>query len=315
MKDPLKKCIVAITGNQPEPRNPKTLERWVVLNGGKFSSTITKDVTHLICTWDDWKNKAPKVKHALDLGTVDIVTYDWLEDSIMDKKLKRETPYLLMTVEKGRRKREKKEKKKIIAAKERFSDGCAQANQELLLTDLYHIYRDETLFEYNVNLVRTDLSTNRNERYNLKMYESHPVPHMYATTVKFTRVGGGGSRTLMPPPAYFGDAYREFRRFFKKKTGFEWDERLDPRKNKIVRSGEGSGAGSIPGGFPGRDSLFAEPIRGYGGVLSGGIDNPEEDRQFVYIPPRMGQPSGLLPPNWVEDEQPQQQQQGQRRSG
>ena len=53
-------------------------------------------------------------------------------------------------------------------ATERFNESCAQANQEML-SDMYHIYRDDTLFEYNVNLVRTDLSTNRNERYNVKV--------------------------------------------------------------------------------------------------------------------------------------------------
>ena len=59
-RNPLKRCVIAITGNFPEPRNPKALERWVVNNGGKFSSTVNQDVTHLICTWDDWKDKAPK---------------------------------------------------------------------------------------------------------------------------------------------------------------------------------------------------------------------------------------------------------------
>ena len=123
---------------------------------------------------------------------------------------------------------------------------------------------------------------------------------MYATTIRFTRVGGSGSRVLSPAPSYFGDAYREFRRFFKKKTGFEWDERLDPRKNKMVKPGEG---GIITGGYQGRDSLFAEPIRGYGGALSGGIDAPEEDGRFVYIPPPKGKPRGILPDGWIEDDE------------
>lgn len=151
MKYPLGDCIVAVTGNFREPRNPKNLERWVVNNGGKFSNTINKDVTHLICTWDDWDKKAQKgeaffpyhqrlitenqcilsVKQAMDLGTIDIVTYDWLEDSIMTKRPKSERRYLLSAVEKGRRKKARKEKKKVNAGEFHVEKTSIQKHSQM----------------------------------------------------------------------------------------------------------------------------------------------------------------------------------------
>lgn len=46
---------------------------------------------------------------------VDVVSYDWLEDSLMSKRRKREKPYLLATIEKTKRKLKKKEKRRVEA--------------------------------------------------------------------------------------------------------------------------------------------------------------------------------------------------------
>lgn len=49
------------------------------------------------------------------------------------------------------------------------------------MSDMFHIYRDSTMFEYSVNLVRTDLTTNRNERYSLKVYS--PILYGYPESI------------------------------------------------------------------------------------------------------------------------------------
>ncbi len=55
------------------------------------------------------------VRHALKQRTVQIVTYDWLEDSLIGKHHKREKAYLLSTVEKAKRKQEKEQKREADA--------------------------------------------------------------------------------------------------------------------------------------------------------------------------------------------------------
>lgn len=60
MKNPFKRYVIAFTGDFGEPRNHRSLERWIAGSGGIFSATVTADVTHLICTWDDWTKRVLK---------------------------------------------------------------------------------------------------------------------------------------------------------------------------------------------------------------------------------------------------------------
>lgn len=60
MKKPLKGTVIAMTGDFGEPRSHQNLERWIESNGGKVAQAIDDDITHLLCTWDDWKKKVPK---------------------------------------------------------------------------------------------------------------------------------------------------------------------------------------------------------------------------------------------------------------
>lgn len=46
-------------------------------------------------------------------GNIQVVSYDWLEDSLLTKRPKNEKKYLLATIEKAKRRREKEEKRAI----------------------------------------------------------------------------------------------------------------------------------------------------------------------------------------------------------
>ena len=124
MKHPLKGCIIATTGNFGEGKSQANLERWIVANGGNYANTIGPDVTHLICSSEDWKKKVPKgklisfrcqvahaeatsaiVKQAALTKTV-VLDYNWLEDSLQNGRVKKATPYLMSGIEKAKRQRE-----------------------------------------------------------------------------------------------------------------------------------------------------------------------------------------------------------------
>jgi hypothetical protein len=60
MKDPLKRFTIAVSGDFGESRSHSAMERWIGANGGKFATAITDDTTHLVCTYEDWKQKAEK---------------------------------------------------------------------------------------------------------------------------------------------------------------------------------------------------------------------------------------------------------------
>jgi hypothetical protein len=58
------------------------------------------------------------------------------------------------------------------------------------LEDLYHIYLDAKGFEYKLILLRSNHYLNNFARYDLRMYESHTMPHMYCTVARYIPPAG-----------------------------------------------------------------------------------------------------------------------------
>ncbi|PVH93742.1 hypothetical protein DM02DRAFT_732938 [Periconia macrospinosa] len=54
------------------------------------------------------------------------------------------------------------------------------------LTDLYHAYMDSTGFIYDLEFVRRNPILNTFAKYDLRLYESNTVPHVYCTFVRYT---------------------------------------------------------------------------------------------------------------------------------
>ncbi|KAK5172453.1 hypothetical protein LTR04_003951 [Oleoguttula sp. CCFEE 6159] len=94
MKDPLKKDKIAITGDFGSARTPDAIKRWIELNGGTYTTSITSDTSHLICSKAHWGKQVAAVKKALCHNDIKIVSYDWLEDTLHSRSHKRETAYL-----------------------------------------------------------------------------------------------------------------------------------------------------------------------------------------------------------------------------
>ncbi|KAI9814900.1 MAG: hypothetical protein M1832_005628 [Thelocarpon impressellum] len=275
MKEVLTGLVIAITGDFGGPRTRENVSRWINANGGTVCADgVTQGVTHLICTAEDYKGRAPKVRQALKLRTVKIVTFDWLEDGLLAKRRKPEKPYLLATLEKARRKRAREEQKAAQAATQRFAAGCRTAEEDLLSSN-YHVYRDETLFEHSITLFRADPTANRNERHQLKLFESHALPHLYAASTRYTSARPR-ARTLTaitvlaPHGSLFDAAFRAFRAFFARKVGYAWETRLDARREGDGGEREGSEGGGNGEGW------------------------------FKYCPPAAKMPRGRMVDGWAE---------------
>jgi hypothetical protein len=116
----LQGCTIALVGNLGKARDPASLKRWVDANGGNFTNTrIEAEVTHLICSGEAFKSNNAAIRKAEQLK-IPIVTYDWLEDSLLKKnryqakgKYLAKNAFKLSAKEKAeRRKRERKALKK-----------------------------------------------------------------------------------------------------------------------------------------------------------------------------------------------------------
>ncbi|KKK20734.1 hypothetical protein ARAM_002721 [Aspergillus rambellii] len=76
--------------------NTHKISQWIRANGGEYYKTISTDVTHLICPAEKFRGNITEVEQAKKLGSIHIVSYDWLEDSLLSKTRKPlpEAPYL-----------------------------------------------------------------------------------------------------------------------------------------------------------------------------------------------------------------------------
>lgn len=115
MKDPFKGFIIATAGDFGRQRTSEHIKRWIEANGGRYVTKVDENVTHLICSAEHWKSQSSMGKFGdvqvecvsclLTRRTVQaairypkkikVVTYDWLEDSLMSKIRKREGDYLI----------------------------------------------------------------------------------------------------------------------------------------------------------------------------------------------------------------------------
>ena len=58
MKDPFKKVILASTGDFGNDRSEQKIKQWVEHSGGKYSSKISPEVTHLVASKEHYKKSA-----------------------------------------------------------------------------------------------------------------------------------------------------------------------------------------------------------------------------------------------------------------
>ncbi|MCJ1246397.1 hypothetical protein MMC30_003604 [Trapelia coarctata] len=262
-KEALKKCTIAVTGDFGKEKTYEKIKHWIEFQGGSMATKVEVKVTHLVCSHEHFKKNVTMVKQAKKIKTCKIVSYDWLEDSLMNFTPKRPGPYLLKSVIKERAKAKAKKKEtraeNITKGVKNFEKGCDEF-KTMMLTDGYHIYRDpNTGLGYDITLARVDLTTNTNERYTLKvphpilaplypyhppaphnlrvplprprtqsvqLYETHAAPFRYAVFVQYSSpTRGTAKQVLAPLGSSFELAMSSWEHFFRVKCKREWSER------------------------------------------------------------------------------------------
>lgn len=132
MGKPFQKVHASMVGKFEDGVGEK-IPQWIRANGGQFSRDVNSRTTHLIATKEAFKinaipgiliaiecfkdletNQQNTVENAKKLSAVKIVSYDWLEDSLLsnNRRPKPEGPYLLNNLMKPERK--EVQKKKVI---------------------------------------------------------------------------------------------------------------------------------------------------------------------------------------------------------
>lgn len=137
-KQALKKFTIAISGNFGEQRSVEQMKRWIHANGGTFAADISPEVTHLVCSKEHFKKGVAMgmaycicmegvliqfsllVRKARKIRAIKIISWDWLEDTLMKGRPVQEFEYLMGPLVKCAT--ETKEKKKAVR-KENIKKG------------------------------------------------------------------------------------------------------------------------------------------------------------------------------------------------
>ncbi|KAL2056068.1 hypothetical protein ABVK25_003711 [Lepraria finkii] len=185
MKQPFKKLTIAVTGNFGANRGHGQMKNWIARNGGRFTTEISSGVTHLICSKEQYKKDVLMVHQASALKTIKIVSFDWLEDSLMSKTQSPKSEGAYLIGPRVKKEAATKARKKIVRkgniqkGMEKFEQSCKEHEKEMSSSGygLYHDPSDD--FAYDITLARANLLLNKNERYQLKV--CHPIPSQAST--------------------------------------------------------------------------------------------------------------------------------------
>ncbi|CAG8306805.1 unnamed protein product [Penicillium nalgiovense] len=262
MGKPFQRIHASIVGKFQDGIGEK-IPQWIRANGGQFSRDVSPRVTHLIVTKDAFKTHAAPVESAKKIGTIKIVSYDWLEDSLLSntRRPKPEGPYLLKNLMKPEKKETQKNKATAKSAKVvkeikakvlkrpigmyRFTGAPlywynADGTDISTTADPFlgpkgkkkpvrRVYQDrKTGVVYSTTLFRPSKPpVARREKYQLTLFESVAEPHTYSAYAKFSRVGISNVELLAGPRCKLELAVNKFKQFFREKTGKQWDERAN----------------------------------------------------------------------------------------
>ncbi|PWY94837.1 hypothetical protein BO94DRAFT_572371 [Aspergillus sclerotioniger CBS 115572] len=253
--------------------NSDKIPQWIRANGGQYSKEVSEEITHLIATKEAFKDNVEAVRKAKRSRNIKIVSFDWLEDSLLSKnrRPKREKEYLLEIIlrnekKKNKRKADEKAQRKEIGEERKKCAGRSNTEDPFrkkkkgvkagAAVSKYHLYTDkEARVTYNATLARFMLLRNSREKYLVKIYESNKEPHVYATHLEYSRIGKQQSELLTPLKADRDAAVKAFKTFFKDQTGMEWEKRL----NGIFPSPKRDADGNL---LPSHEGWFSYEIQG-----------------------------------------------------
>ncbi|KAL2680900.1 hypothetical protein Neosp_008503 [[Neocosmospora] mangrovei] len=214
--------ILAAAGPLPGQLTVENLKRWASIRKGDFVDHFDEDVTHLLCTREQFDKRVPRVKDALKRGKrFHIVHCDWFEFSAVKNKRLPEKEFSMRNIL-AKQNAKRRERARIERGKR---DG-----EKFVNTNFYHIYRDRSNFVYQLDITRDDEAAGEfGQKYTLCLWESNAKPHLYWFTAKFTK-RKGNSQPTYHRPSECPDKWRPqmdlFMEFFRVKTGIPWEDRV-----------------------------------------------------------------------------------------
>ncbi|KAK4232155.1 hypothetical protein QBC38DRAFT_523403 [Podospora fimiseda] len=225
--------IAVALSHYPTHWNDGKIHQWITLRGGKYvrenKEIDWKLLTHLVVDEKEFKKMGPEVKKALSHNRIHVVALEWLEFSMIQKKVLPVSEYSMRTVLKEER--EKERRLKEVAKGSELAERAVNTN-------FFHVYYDQTHFRYELEITRECEATDDEneqivagdrEKYTLTIYESHALPNLYFFLAKFSKSKHDAQPKYYRPsesPGLFWQEFSLFESFFQIKTGVPWNHRL-----------------------------------------------------------------------------------------
>ena len=83
---PLRNCKITTAGDLGDEWNNTNIARWCSYNGATYTRFVEEDTTHILATPAQYQVMTPKYKQRLQQKRIHVVTKDWFEDTITQKK-------------------------------------------------------------------------------------------------------------------------------------------------------------------------------------------------------------------------------------
>ncbi|KAM0740232.1 hypothetical protein ACQRIT_005416 [Beauveria bassiana] len=225
-----KNRVLATAGPLPPTITLDNLRTWIPLRKGRFAEAFDDEVTHLLCTHEQFKKRVPLVTKVLkDYKRIHIVHYDWLEFSAVANKRLPEREYSMRNIL-AKERAEKRERNRQENGRKEGERGVNPTDVPSRVPALFHIYQDREFFSYQIDLTRNNSDDGEfGQRYALTLWESNAKPHLYWFTAKFMRRKGDPNASYYRPSPCSGKWRHEmdlFLNFFRIKTGIDWQDRV-----------------------------------------------------------------------------------------
>ncbi|KAI0171974.1 PARP-domain-containing protein [Hypoxylon sp. FL1284] len=260
---PLDGCSVAISGTIPGHTQAAIERDFIAVLGASLARSVTASTTHLVTTEPDYKKPSVKVK-AAQSHDVAIVSFQWLQDSLDEKKRMTEDDYAFSSTQpqsgtngNARKRRapakpadddddlpsQTKRTKPLEAdtldpngRRDKVADGQIAKSLDIRVPidegaerafPQYEVYIDGDGVIYDASLNQTNASWNNNKFYRIQLLRSYNGH--FGTWTRWGRVGEHGQSKALGRGG-LNDALHEFNSKFKLKTGLSWSDRTEPPK-------------------------------------------------------------------------------------
>ncbi|KAJ5975730.1 hypothetical protein N7481_009437 [Penicillium waksmanii] len=213
------------------------IPQWVRANGGDYTKSIDSRTTHLVTTKEAYKQNVEAVKEAKSLKNVKIVSFDWLEDSLLSKTRRplKETPYLWTNLLSERKPNEANAQSAVVSKSspkiwDPFLPTPKKSTKGAKGTSRGRVYQEPDNGDlWKATLVRPCNPLRQREKYQLAIMQSFAKQPSYSTYAKYSRVGTSKVQLLLPAQKNLSVAMKSFAEFFKDQTGKEWESRADKK--------------------------------------------------------------------------------------